>query len=275
MPTGAIGASYASAVVYGRETRTGTVEPARRRQRLNAGYVVAQAIVRPVMFLFTRKVWTGWEHLPREGGFVASPNHLSNFDPFPVSWYLFHSGCVPFFLGKESLFRLPLVGRLLHAAGQVPVYRRSSKAGDAYRAAVQGVRDGKCIVVFPEGTLTRDPQLWPMVGKSGAARIALETRCPLVPMAHWGSQDVIPHYGRGLHLLPRKTLRVTAGAPVDLSDLYGRAVDAATLREATERLMAAVADLVGGLRNETPPTRLWDPREHGQSDTGNYLKEQE
>jgi len=251
------------------------VEPARRRQRLNAGYVIAQAMVRPVMFVFTRKVWSGWEHLPHEGGFVASPNHISNFDPFPVAWYLFHSGWVPFFLGKESLFRLPLIGRLLLAAGQVPVYRRSSQAGDAYRAAVQGVRDGKCIVVFPEGTLTRDPHLWPMIGRSGAARIALETRCPLVPMAHWGAQDVIPHYGRGLRLLPRKTLRVTAGPPVDLSDLYDRPIDGATLREATARLMASVTDLVADLREQVPPSQRWDPREHGQSESGNYRKGQE
>lgn len=236
--------------------------------------MIAQAIVRPMMFLFTRKVWTGWEHLPREGGFVAAPNHISNFDPFPVAWYLFHSGSVPYFLGKESLFRLPLIGRLLHASGQVPVYRKSSRAGDAYRAAVAGVNGGKCIVVFPEGTLTRDPRLWPMVGKSGAARIALETRCPLVPMAHWGAQEVIPHYGRGLRLLPRKTLSVTAGPAVDLTDLYDRPLDAATLREATERLMAAVAELVADLRGEEAPPVRWNPREHGQTEVGRYTRDE-
>lgn len=249
------------------------MEPARRRARLNAAYVVVAAIVRPFMFLFTRKRWTGWEHLPTEGGFVAAPNHISNFDPFPIAWYLFKAGCVPFFLGKESVFRIPVFGKLLLASGQVPVYRRSARASDAYRAAVAGVRDGKCVVVYPEGTLTRDPGMWPMVGKSGAARIALESRCPLVPMAHWGAQEVIPHYRKGLHLFPRKTLQVTAGPPLDLSDLYDRPLDGATLREATDRLMDAITALEAGLRGEQPPGERWDPRVHGQAEIGNYLRD--
>lgn len=222
------------------------------------------------MFLFTKKDWHGWENLPKEGGFIAAPNHISNFDPFPVAYFLFHSGWVPYFLGKESVFRIPVFGKLLTHSGQIPVYRKSSRAGDAYRAALQGVADGKCIVVFPEGTLTRDPDMWPMVGKSGAARIALAMRCPLVPMAHWGAQEVIPHYKKGLFLLPRKTMHTTIGPAVDLSDLYDRPLDGATLREATARLMAAITVLVEELRGEQAPPERWNPREHGQTEIGKY-----
>ena len=57
-----------------------------------------------------------------------------------------------------------------------------------YDAAVAAVRKGECVVVYPEGTLTRDPAQWPMTGKSGAARIALETGCPVIPVGQWGPQ---------------------------------------------------------------------------------------
>ncbi len=249
------------------------MKPARTRAPLNTGYKIAAALVRPFMFIWTKKDWHGWEHLPAEGGFVVSPNHISNFDPFPVAYFLFHAGTVPYFLGKESVFRAPVFGRLLTASGQIPVYRKSSQAGDAYRAALQGVADDKCIVVFPEGTLTRDPCEWPMVGKSGAARIALETRCPLIPMAHWGAQQVIPRYRKGLHVLPRKTMQSTLGPAIDLSDLYDRPLDGATLREATDRLMAAITGLVEELRGEKAPAERWNPRQHGQADVGNFLKD--
>ncbi len=134
------------------------VEPARPHGRLNPAYRTAAAMVLPFVTSTTRHEWSGWENLPDEGGFVAAPNHISYFDPFAIAHYLYASGCEPYFLGKEEVFRIPVFGRLLVASGQVPVYRKTGRAADAYRAAVEGVEHGKCIVVFPEGTLTRDPR---------------------------------------------------------------------------------------------------------------------
>ncbi len=248
------------------------MNPARPKGRLTTAYRVAVLLVRPFMVVATKRDWRGWEHLPPEGGFVLTPNHISYFDPFVVAHYLFDSGCPPFFLGKEEVFRTPVFGRLLKAAGQIPVYRRTGRAVDAYRAAVAGVEQGKCVVMFPEGTLTRDPALWPMVGKTGAAKVALQTRRPVVPVAQWGSQQVVPTYGRSLRLLPRRTMHVVAGPPVDLSDLYDRPLDGATLREATDRVMTAITAMLEGLREETAPAVRHDPRLHGQPETGNFKK---
>lgn len=228
--------------------------------------------MKPFLILATKRDWRGWENLPAEGGFVAAPNHVSHFDPLPVAHYLFDAGCPPYFLGKEEVFRVPVLGRLLRAAGQVPVYRRTGRAVDAYRAAVEGVEQGKCVVIFPEGTITRDPDLWPMVGKTGAARVALETRRPVVPIAHWGSQEVIPPYARKLRLLPRKVMHVAAGPPVDLADLYDRPLDGATLREATSRIVAAITVLLEELRGETAPAIRFNPRLHGLPETGNFKR---
>jgi 1-acyl-sn-glycerol-3-phosphate acyltransferase len=250
-----------------------SVEPARPRGRRNPAYRTAAALVLPFVRATTKHEWTGWENLPKEGGFVAAPNHISYFDPFSVAHFLYASGCNPYFLGKEEVFRMPVLGRLLVASGQVPVYRKTGRAVDAYRAAVEGVEEGKCIVVFPEGTLTRDPDLWPMVGKTGAARIALQTHQPVIPIAHWGTQEVMPTYGKGIHLFPRHTMRVSAGPAVDLSDLYDRPLDSPTLKLATERIMVRITDLLEGIRGGHAPAIRHDPKRAGQSDIGNFKKE--
>ena len=100
------------------------------------------------------------------------------------------------------MFRNKALGGFLRAAGQIPVERLSANAAGAYDAAVAAVRAGECVVVYPEGTLTRDPDLWPMVGKSGAARIALETGCPVIPVGQWGAHDLLRAVRRGAAPVP-------------------------------------------------------------------------
>ena len=247
------------------------VTPSGKRP-LSFAYRLAVSIVRPLMMLFTKRDWRGWEHLPTSGGFVVAPNHVSHLDPFAFAHYLYDSGNPPFFLGKESVFRVPVVGAILRGAEQIPVFRNTGRAADAFRAAVAAVEDGKCVGVYPEGTLTRDPDLWPMVGKTGAARIALTTRCPVIPVAQWGPQDILAPYSRRPRLLPRKTMHVLAGPPVDLTDLYGHPLDGVVLREATNRIMAAITALLEELRGERAPADRFDSRKHGLPDTGNPHK---
>ena len=233
-------------------------------------YRFAAAVLRPVLTAVTRRVWTGQENLPASGGCVVVPNHLSHADPLVVAHYLYDNGRLPRFLAKASLFDVFFVRRVLRGARQIPVYRESREAGDAYREAVAAVRRGECVVVYAEGTLTRDPDLWPMAGKTGAARIGLETGCPVLPMAAWGPQDLLAPYGRVPHLLGRTTVEVTVGPPVDLSDLTSSsgAPDPQTLRVATDRIMAAVTDLVARLRDEPAPATRLDPRAADVASTG-------
>ena len=131
---------------------------------------------------------------------------------------------------------------------------------------MQAVRDGKAVVVYPEGTITRDPDLWPMTGRSGAARIALQTGCPVIPVGQWGAQEVM--YGERKHfprLLPRTTLRFRAGPPVPLDDLRALStgsgpIDPAVLAQATDRILDAITALVAGLRDAIPPAVRFDRR---------------
>jgi 1-acyl-sn-glycerol-3-phosphate acyltransferase len=248
------------------------------RRRREPWYRFVVAVVRPALVLAARRDWQGQDNLPAEGGVVVVPNHISHIDPLMVAHFLYDLGRPPRFLAKASLFTVPMVGRILRGAGQIPTYRESSDAGSAVRDAVAAVRAGEVVVVYAEGTLTRDPRLWPMTGKTGAARIALTTGAPVLPMAVWGVHQLLPPYAKRPRLFPRKTAYVRLGAPVDLSDLALRpvtdkdeagALSAETLQIATDRIMDAVTALVAELRHEPAPVDRLDPRTAHLSRTGN------
>lgn len=246
-----------------------------RHVRLPMAYRLVVLGLRPFLMGLTERDWHGAEHLPPEGGFVVAPNHVSYFDPFAFAHFMYDNGHPAYFLGKKELFDIPVAGWIIHRAGQIPVYRNSSEARSAYQAAVDGVRAGKAVGIFPEGSITRDPDLWPMRGKTGAARVALATQCPLIPVAQWGAQELLAPYARRPRFFPRKTVRIVAGPAVDLDDLHGRPIDSATLRVATDRLMAAITGLLEQTRGERAPSVRFDPRHHGISETGDPTKHHE
>lgn len=209
--------------------------------------------------------------LPRTGPFILAPNHYSEIDPIAMGAAVWHLGRVPRFMAKASLFKVPVLGWLLRASGQIPVQRDgSTRTGSPMGAAGQLIEKEGGVIVYPEGSLTRDPDLWPMRGKSGAVRLALEAGIPLIPVAHWGTQRLMPRYGKRIHPFPRKTIRIAVGEPLDLSVFEGRAVDQKLVGEATEMLMSAITDLLAGLRDEAPPKERWDPSRHSQSETGRF-----
>ena len=241
-----------------------------RRRGMSPSYRLAVFGVKPVLTLVTRRDWRGAEHLPRSTGYIVCSNHLSYADPFTLAHFLYDHGALPRFLGKEAVLRVPVAGRILRGAGQIPVYRESGDASLAFSAAVDAVRAGECVPMYPEGSLTRDPDLWPMRGKTGAARVALTTRCPVIPVAQWGPQDVLAPYGKRLHLLPPRRLRVEAGPPVDLSRFEGKELDKSTLLAATDAILDDITRILERLRGQKAPPARWDPRDHGQPPTGNY-----
>lgn len=229
------------------------------RQKLGWALAFCVAVIRPVMVLLTKQDWRDTHKLPSSGGCVLIANHISHVDPLTYAHFVYDSGRLPRFLAKSEVMDVRFVGAILRSAGQIPVYRQSRNASQAFTAAVAAVRRGECVIVYPEGTITRDPDLWPMVGKSGAARIALETGAPVVPTAQWGAQAILEPYAKTLSILPRKTIHVQVGDPVDLSDLRDQRLTPAVLREATDRIMHAVTDLLEQLRDEQAPPKRFDP----------------
>ncbi|MET9875495.1 lysophospholipid acyltransferase family protein [Actinacidiphila glaucinigra] len=232
------------------------------RRRIGFWYRLAAVIAKPPLVVLFKRDWRGMEHIPGQGGFITAVNHNSYLDPLSYAHFQYNTGRVPRFLAKAPLFKPAFVGAILRGTGQIPVYRESTDAANAFRAAVDAINSGECVAFYPEGTLTRDPEMWPMVGKTGVARVALMTKAPVIPVAQWGANEVMPPYAteKKLRLFPRRTLRVVAGPPVDLSAFYGQEANAEVLKDATDTIMAAVSELLGELRGQTPPAERFDPR---------------
>ena len=237
-------------------------------------FVLGVVILKPVLLSTTRPEWIDGEKLPESEGFVLALNHLSHVDPLTAAHLVYDHGRLPRYLAKSGLFKNKVLGYFMRSAGQIPVERMSRNAAGAFAAAVQAVRDGECVVVYPEGTITRDPDQWPMVGKSGAARIALETGCPVIPVGQWGAQELLPAYSKKPDLYPRKRIVMKVGDPVDLGDLAAGEVTARAVAEATDRIMAAITALVEDVRQAEAPPERFDPRKAGVSEIGNPFKKQ-
>lgn len=243
------------------------------KRRPNIFWLLA-SLVLPIWSCMVRYRFTPSSKLPATGSFILSPNHYSEIDPIAMGAAVWHMGRLPRFMAKASLFKIPVVKWLLNASGQIPVQRdgavRSANDSNPMGAAEQLLERQSSVIVYPEGTLTRDPDLWPMRGKSGAVRLALETGIPLIPAAHWGTQELMPRYGKGIRPFPRKTIHVAIGEPLDLSKFTDGHIDQKAVNEATRLLMLEITRLLAGLRGEEPPTELWDPAKHQQSETGRF-----
>ena len=228
-------------------------------RRAGAVIDLAQLPLRPLLTLLARPRWQGTEHFPASGSVIACGNHLSAFDPFGYGHLLQASGIAPRFLAKESLFRLPVLGALLRGARQIPVRRGTTRSGDALTDARAALARGELLMIFPEGTYTRDRELWPMRARLGAARLALETGAPLLPIATWGGRALWPVGSPLPRPRPGRRVQMLVGEPFTVAVRPGETTQQAALR-VTEELMARIAALLGELRGEQAPTVLHDGR---------------
>ena len=222
--------------------------------------------------IWLKRDWHGGENIPKNGPVLIVSNHISYLDALVLAHFLYKNGRAARFLGKESLFRAPIIGRIISEAGQVPVHRESDGASDAIESAVKLLELGHCVGVYPEGTLTRDENLWPMVAKTGAARIAIKSGAPVIPVAQWGDQNFIPRYSTKIGWYKRHKVSMVAGKPIDLSKWHDKADDPAAMKEATAHIMREITKLLEGIRRESAPTTIFDPHESGLPRFGNPKK---
>ena len=232
----------------------GSYSPAWRR--------ASKIILWPIIQVGMKHEWHGQENIrkvPADQGLILAINHLSYADIFADSLFAYEAGRYPVFLAKSSLFDIKVLGSIIRKLGQLPVYRGQADAALVLRDAEQGIKNGACVIFYPEATVTRDPNQWPMVAKTGVARLALATGAPVIPIAHWGAQKILPYGSFRPHLVPRTTVQVSAGPPVDLSEWEGQPMTAQVLRAATERIMKDITALLAGIRGETPPAEPYHP----------------
>ncbi len=242
----------------------------RASEKKTAVWRIMGSAVVPILHLIGKYVIIDGHKLPKTGAFVLAANHYTEFDPFVVGYAMWHLGRLPRFLAKAPLFKAPIVGAALRASGQIPVDRVGVQRGEPVAAAAHLAERNLAVIVYPEGSLTRDPDMWPMRGKTGAVRIALEAGVPVIPLAHWGAQKIMGRYARSISLFPRKKVLIKVGDPVDLSDFRGKPLDSASLAAATSRVMDAITALLEDLRGEKAPPERWDPAKHRQSEIGRF-----
>jgi 1-acyl-sn-glycerol-3-phosphate acyltransferase len=204
-----------------------------------------------------------WHHLdrippPSTGGVMIAANHTSHIDTFLVARICWQAGRIPRFLVKAGLFHIPLLGRLVRGAGQIPVYRGTPDASDSLHDARVALDRGEAVVIYPEGTMTTDPAQWPMQGRTGIARLVLaRPDIPVVPIGQWGAQHRrhLPLWRRPR----RRTSLASVGHPLDLSRYSGKEPSAEALREITDVIMDAVRAEVAELRGEPAPVEFFVP----------------
>jgi 1-acyl-sn-glycerol-3-phosphate acyltransferase len=219
-------------------------------EKLGFGWrVVWLVLYYPVSGVFKSR-YRNIEGIPQLGPAIIVINHVSHVDPFLIAKFILDAGRVPRVLAKESLFTTFAVGPAMKAMGHIPVKRGTIDARQSLSAAVAALDDGKVLVLHPEGTVTRDPDGWPMNGKTGAARLALlAPDVPLIPIAQWGVQEKWDLYKKRVRPIPRAKHVMSVGEPIDLSAYRGMDATPRVLREVTDvimrRLRADVADLRG------------------------------
>ncbi|CAB4540968.1 MAG: 1-acyl-sn-glycerol-3-phosphate acyltransferase [Actinobacteria bacterium] len=241
----------------------------------NTTFKVASSIVIPILNLLTKRDWRGGENLPKTGPVIVISNHVSYADALVFAHFLFRNGRAVRYLGKDSVFKIPVLGKILLAAGQIPVARESDKASHALDSALGLLKAGHCVGIYPEGTLTRDAKLWPMVAKTGIARLAIMSKAPVIPIAQWGDQNLLAPYSKRLIFWRRTKITYLAGPALDFSKWYGKEEDQAALIEATAYAMSEITKLLEQIRGELAPHEIFDPHKSNLPRTGNFKKKKD
>ena len=222
----------------------------------------AAAVLHPLTALLARRRTLHADRIPKHGAALLVLNHVSHLDPAYDAVLIHQNGRVPRFLAKHSLWNVPVLSAVLRGTGQIPVYRGTSDAQQSLRAAHQALDDGKVVMIYPEGTITKDPDGWPMHARTGVARLALQHDGPVIPAARWGTVDIYDHYRKKFRPFPRKTVVTILGEPVDLSAYQDQPQTIALLREVTDLLMSRVKELLAEVREQPAPDGFYGPRKN-------------
>lgn len=228
-------------------------------ERRGLWFWICIAVIWPTAQLLTRRDRAGMQNIPAEGGVLLVANHVSVIDPLTMAQFVYDAGRLPHFLAKASLFTAPVIGPIMRGAQQIPVARGTADAAGSLSAALTALEHGQLVVIYPEGTTTRDPDLWPMRSRTGVARLALTADVPVLPVSQWGAH-AIKLKGKRAHPFARPIVTTRVGRPLDLTPWRGRDLTPAVLREVTDLIMAAITEPLAEIRGEAPPSEAWDAR---------------
>lgn len=227
---------------------------------------LAAFVFYPLSTLLARVRLIGLERLPAEGPVLLVLNHVSHLDPVYDAVTVHRAARVPRFLAKNTLWNVPVLKRILTGVQQIPVYRGTADAQRSLSDAHRALTEDKVVLIYPDGTITKDPDGWPMNPRVGVARLALDHDIPVVPVARWGTREIYDHYEKKFRPFPRKRVTYEFGEPLDLSAYRGREVDNHVLREVSDLAMRRVRELLADIRREPAPEHFYSPAKAHRSD---------
>ncbi len=229
-------------------------------ERSNRWIRLCQVLLYPATRLLGRRRYQGMERLHRKGPMLIVGNHISHLDPMFDVVMIHKAGRIPHVLAKAGLWKIPIVGRALAGTEQIPVERGGGAGQSAVEHARTTLEGGGVVLIYPEGTVTREPDFWPMRPRPGVATLALSGDYPVVPIVHWGTQQVYNSYaeGRKLRLFPRTDVQVVVGPDIDLSAYRGQGTDPRAIRDVSLLIMQTISGMLGEIRGRRPPDELFD-----------------
>jgi len=214
-------------------------------------------IIYPLCGLLFRIRWRHLDRMPATGGVIVVINHVSHIDTLLMARLIWQTGRVPRFMIKSGVFEKPVLGMIMRGSKQIPVARGTADAAKSLDAAVEELRAGEAVIIYPEGTITRDPDQWPMQAKSGIARLILAApEIPVVPIGQWGAQKLL---GSRRAWFTRRRVAASLGEPLDMSHHAGQPITIEALRSVTDQIMRAVRDEVAALRGMPAPDAFFRP----------------
>ncbi len=192
----------------------------------------------PLFRVLFRPWAEGLENVPASGPIILCPNHLSFIDSLLMPLMIKRRVV---FLGKSDYFDKWYLSWFFAGAGVIPVGREGGSAGEAsLKAGVEQLDKGLAVGIYPEGTRSPDGRLYR--GKTGPARMALRARCPIIPVAVFGTEEALPS---GKYFPRLRRVGVRYGKPLDFSRYYGKDDDRFVLRSITDELMYELMLLTG------------------------------
>jgi 1-acyl-sn-glycerol-3-phosphate acyltransferase len=230
-----------------------------RLHKPKAGFWIRLCVVvlYPLGGVLFRIRWRHLDRIPPRGGVIIVINHLSELDTVLMARLVWQSGRIPRFMVKSDVLSWPVVGGIIRRCRQIPVLRGTSDAAKSLHAAVEALDQGEAVIIYPEGTTTKDPAGWPMQAKTGVARLVLLTPdTPVVPVGQWGAQR---RKGWRRLVPKRRDALASVGHPLDLSDYRDAEASLSVLRDITNTIMLAVRREVAEARGEPPPPEFFRP----------------
>jgi 1-acyl-sn-glycerol-3-phosphate acyltransferase len=214
-------------------------------------YRFTRTLLKPSLHTWFKWHLEGLENIPLEGPAIVAFNHIAYLDPLAAAYVLDKRKRKPRFLAKQELFDDKKIGWILRGCHQIPVHRGTSSAPMALDNALSALEQGETVVIFPEGTITTDPELNPMEGKTGLARLALASKAPVIPCAVWGTANIWPK-GYGAHWSPGQDILARVGEPMHF---HGDPESRDDWKRVMTEVMDRITLLVASLRPAIPDRR--------------------